>query len=187
MQHVVVTEELFDEIHDVVSKEAKRMGNLHGSIENGDGNYAGLFGEVLFTTVFDGERDNTYDYDVHRDDRTIDVKTKRRSVRPEPYYDCSISDYNTEQECDAYYFVSVQYDYSEASLLGYLPTDEYYDVAEFREEGDVDPDNGFEFKADCWNVSIEDLRQFDVVDEMDTEIEPDPAAVPEDGSFGPQP
>lgn len=171
MQHVVITDDYREDAHDEISNEARKLGNLKGSIENGDGNYAGLFGEVLFTSVFGGERDNTYDYDILFDGTPIDVKTKRRSVRPEPYYECSIADYNTEQACEYYYFVSVTYEYDEASLLGYLPTDEYYDKAEFHEEGDVDPDNGFTFKADCWNVPISELKQFDQAAEMPDELD----------------
>lgn len=161
MIHVEITDDFFDTVHDTVADEASSMGNLHGSIENGDGNYAGIFGEMLFTKEIGGVRANTYDYDVIYDDTKIDVKTKRRSVEPEPYYECSIADYNTEQDCDLYYFVSVLYDYSEAWLLGYKSPENYYEEAVFHEEGDFDPDNGFEFKADCWNLPISDLEEFD--------------------------
>jgi hypothetical protein len=169
MQHVEISDAFWERAHGLVSGEAGQMGNLQGSIENGGGNFAGLFGELLFVAVFGGERNNTYDHDIDYRDQCVDVKTKRRSVRPEPFYDCSITDYNTEQDCDWYYFVSVQYDYSEASLLGYLPPDEYYERATFREEGDVDPDNGFVFKADCWNVDIANLWQLDIVNDLPVE------------------
>lgn len=161
MYGVEIDNELFDEIHEQISSKAAAMGNLKGSIEGGDGNYAGLFGEMLFLHEFGGEGDSTYNHDIRYDGMTVDVKTKRRSVEPEPYYECSIADYNTEQDADIYYFVSVLYDYSEAWMLGYLETDDYYEIAEFHEEGDVDDDNGFEFKADCWNVPISDLDTFD--------------------------
>lgn len=157
MQRVVITDEQFSRIDDKVSKKAAQIGNLHGSIENGGGNYAGLFGEMLFLEEIGGERDATYNYDILYDDIKVDVKTKRRSVEPKPYYECSIADYNTEQDCDIYYFVSVLYDYSEAWLLGYKDTDEYYELADFHEKGDVDQDNDFEFKADCWNLPISEL------------------------------
>lgn len=161
MRRVDITDDLFDRIHDQIAGKAAAIGNLKGSIEDGDGNYAGLFGEMLFLEEFGGERDATYNYDILYDDLKVDVKTKRRSVEPKPYYECSIADYNTEQDCDIYYFVSVLYDYSEAWLLGYKDTDEYYELADFHEEGDIDEDNDFEFKADCWNLPISELDSFE--------------------------
>jgi len=158
MKNIEITDDLFVKYDMLAKREARQLGNLKGSIENGDGNYAGFFAEALFADQIGGERDNTYEYDIIYNDNKIDIKTKRRSVTPEPYYECSVADYNTEQDCDYYYFVSVRYDYSEASLLGYLTPEEYYDKATFHEAGDIDEDNGFEFKADCWNVPISGLE-----------------------------
>lgn len=158
--HRNISEDFLANAEDTARREAEEMGSLNGSIEDGDGNYAGILGELLFVEHFGGTRDNTYNHDVRYDGRTIDVKTKRRSVEPKPYYECSIADFNTTQDCDLYYFVSVLYDHSEAWLLGYKSPDEYYREAEFHQEGDYDPDNGFTFKADCWNLPINDLDQF---------------------------
>lgn len=158
MRTITIDDEFRDHADEIASAEAEEMGSLKGSIEDGDGNYAGIFAEVLFTEYVGGTRENTYNYDVIYNDKKIDIKTKRRSVTPEPYYECSISDFNTEQDCDLYYFVSVRYDYSKATLLGYKSPSEYYDIAEFHEEGDFDPDNGFTFKADCWNLPISQLE-----------------------------
>lgn len=159
MRTVEIDDEFRERADEIASREAEKLGNLNGSIEDGDGNYAGIFAEVLFTEEIGGTRENTYNYDVVYDGKTVDVKTKRRSVTPESYYECSIADFNTEQDCDYYYFISVRYDYSQATLLGYKSPEEYYDQAEFHEEGDVDPDNGFVFKADCWNLPIYELEQ----------------------------
>lgn len=161
MIHIDIDESFLEEVEDKAREEAREMGNLNGSIEDGDGNFAGLLAEYLFVDYFGGERDPTFDYDVVWDGKKIDVKTKRRSVKPEPYYECSIADFNTEQDCDWYYFVSILYDKSEAWLLGYKSPEDYYEKAEFHEEGDYDPDNGFTFKADCWNLPISELDQVD--------------------------
>ena len=40
-----------------------------------------------------------------------------------------------------------------------------FDKSKFMKKGDFDPDNGYEVRADCYNLYIEDLRHvFDVVD-----------------------
>ena len=169
MKHISLTDTFVEEMEDEIKREAEEMGSLKGSIEDGDGNFAGLAGEyILKELVSSIERDPTYNHDLVMGDITIDVKTKRRSVKPKPYYECSIADYNTSQTCDFYYFISINYDYEDVYLLGYLPRDEYYDKATFHEEGDVDPDNGFVFKADCWNVAISELKQLDCVERVDT-------------------
>lgn len=158
MRTVEIDPDKKDEMLSVAREESEEIGSLNGSIEDGDGNVAGLFGELLFCEFIGGVRDNTYNYDIDFDGTKIDVKTKRRTVDPKTYYECSISDFNTSQDCDLYYFVSVRESYDRATLLGCLTPDEYYDKAEFHEEGDVDPDNGFVFKDDCWNVPIYQLR-----------------------------
>lgn len=162
MQHVEITDSGWSMLESKCAEKANAMGSVQGSIEGGGGNFAGFAGEVLFVEVFGGEWSPTPNYDVVMDDgTTVDVKTKRRWSKPEPYYDCSVADYNTEQDCDIYYFVSINKDFNDAYMLGYLPHDEYYDTATFREEGEVDPDNNFTFKADCWNVKISELDRFD--------------------------
>ncbi len=149
-------------IREKARTEAEEMGALHGSIEDGKGNFAGLLAEFVVARVIDAVRRPTYEYDIVRNDVSIDVKTKRRTVKPKPSYDASIADYNTEQGADVYYFTSFNTESSVLSLLGYIPTDEYYEKATFYEEGDHDPDNNFTFKADCYNLPYEELRQCDI-------------------------
>lgn len=161
---IKISDEMRESIDKVATEEAEKLGNLNGSIEDGDGNYAGIFAEELFTEIVGGTRDNTYDYDILYNGLKIDIKTKRRSVTPKSYYECSIADFNTSQDCDLYYFISVRYDYSKATFLGYISPDNYYEQAEFHEEGDVDPDNDFTFKADCWNLPIDDLKTGSIIE-----------------------
>lgn len=143
-------------------EEAEEMGSLNGSIEDGDGNYAGFLAELVFAHVFDANRDPTFEYDVTRDEGTYDLKTKRRTVKPKGYYDASIADWNTDQDADRYYFASLNTDTHVMTLLGYLDTDEYYNKATFHEKGDLDPDNGFRFSADCYNVAYNEMEQLPV-------------------------
>lgn len=145
------------------------LGSLNGSIEDGDGNAAGRFGELLFTEVFGGEIKDHYEYDVWYNNLAIDVKTKRRTVAPKPHYEASIPDWNPDQNCDVYYFISLlgadaDSPYSKAWLCGYIPPDAYHEQATFYEAGDVDPDNDFEFQADCYNLPYSALDRHDAID-----------------------
>jgi len=154
-------------VKDRALSRAVDLGSLPGSIEGGGGNMAGLLGEEAFCEVFDADPDPTYEWDARISlldgaERTVDIKTKRRTVAPRPDYEVSIADHNTEQDADIYYFASVNTEADTVTLCGYLPTEDYFDRAEFHEKGEVDPDNGFRFTADCWNVPIRDLRQFAV-------------------------
>ena len=138
---------------------AADLGKLNNSIEHGGGNIAGFIGEIVCSEVMGGKLNNTYQYDLVLDDgRTVDVKTKRTSVRPREDYDCSIAAYNTKQECDMYAFVRVLNDYSKAWFLGCMDKADYFRRAQFMERGQVDPSNGFTVKANCYNVKIGELN-----------------------------
>jgi hypothetical protein len=135
------------------------MGTLRNSIERGEGNLAGFLGELVYLEVEGGRWDNTFEYDVVRPDgTTVDVKTKRTKVAPKPFYDCSVADFNTSQNCDYYAFVRVSYDNSVGWYLGKLPRQKFYDVARFMRRGELDPSNNFTVKADCYNVAISELE-----------------------------
>jgi hypothetical protein len=49
-------------------------------------------------------------------------------------------------------------DFSKGWFLGFMPKQEYFDKSKFMKKGDFDPDNGYEVRADCYNLYIEDLR-----------------------------
>jgi len=138
---------------------AKELGSLRNSIEDGDGNFVGLLAEFVFSDVFDAQRRPTYEYDCVRNGVSIDVKTKKRTVPPKAHYEASIADYNTDQGADVYYFASYNENDGVMSFLGYTPTDMYYEQATFHEEGELDPDNNFTFKADCYNLQYKKMNQ----------------------------
>lgn len=139
-------------------KKATEMGLLHNSIIRGGGSVAGFLGEQIVLSVFGGRWDNSFDFDIVLDDgRTVEVKTKQTSAVPKPHYSCSISNYNTRQKCDIYAFTRVMKDFSKGWFLGFMTKEEYFDKAKFMKKGQVDPDNGFEVRADCYNLAIEEL------------------------------
>jgi hypothetical protein len=65
--------------------------------------------------------------------------------------------HGTKQDCDAYVFVRILTDLSKAWILGGISKQSFYKKATLYRKGDVDSDNGFMFKADCYNLKIDKL------------------------------
>ena len=161
MKEIKVSPDMIEKAH-IKSKE---MGPLRNSILKGDGNIAGFIGEQIALEYLGGTWENTYSYDIILPDgRKVDVKTKRTSTKPRPHYDCSISSsswnvrYTTKQRCDMYAFVRVMKDYSVGWYLGSMDREEYLKKATFWKKGDIDTNNNFTVRADCYNLKIEDLN-----------------------------
>ena len=149
---------------DSATKKSIEMGKLNNSITMGDGNIAGFLGEEIANTIIGGRVDNTYDYDIIDSDTTYDVKTKRCTSKPKPEYDCSVAAFNIKQRCDRYVFVrleNVSGVWRRAWVLGWMKKDEYFKLARFLKKGDFDPSNKYFVKADCYNLQINMLHQFD--------------------------
>ena len=138
----------------------------------GDGNIAGFLGEEVANVVIGGTINNTYDYDLVAQDRTkYDVKTKRCTSPPTPYYDCSVANFNTKQKCDRYVFVRIENKnkrWGRAWVLGWLTHDDYFKKARKLTKGQKDPSNGFIVRADCHNVAISELNKFEDCNELDS-------------------
>ena len=140
---------------------AADMGTLKNSFTNGMGNLTGFLGEVLLRERLAGttEHKNTYDYDlVLPNSKTVDVKSKSTSVTPLDHYECSVSGLNTKQKCDYYAFTRIKKDLTVGWLLGYLPKQEFYDLAKFYPKGSKDPSNRFVNKVDTYSVRIDQLK-----------------------------
>ena len=138
------------------------MGTLNNSITKGQGNIVGFLGELIVADHFDAEQDNTFEHDLllhgyDGENYTIDVKSKKCTSAPKPYYECSIAAYNTKQDCDIYVFTRILSNLHKGWILGWMWKEEYFDRATFLKKGQVDPSNNFKVKADCYNIKIEDL------------------------------
>jgi hypothetical protein len=128
MVEILITDEMLIKAR----RKAIDLGQLNNSIERGDGNLVGFLGELVAQKVLGGRVKNTYEYDlVLKDGTKIDVKTKKTSVAPKDYYDCSIANYNTKQECDEYCFVRVKNTLDKAWVLGRIGKEEYFKKARF--------------------------------------------------------
>ena len=136
---------------------------LNNSIRNREGGLVGYIGEALVLHLQGGEIKDTYDYDlINADGVKIDVKTKERKVAPRSNYNCTVADYNPNQKCDRYAFVSVLEDYKTAWYLGSISKEDFYKKAVFYKQGDLDPDSSprypFKFTADCYNIKVNQLE-----------------------------
>jgi hypothetical protein len=152
--------DLTDSDRALASKLAEEMGVLNNSIESGGGSLAGFLGEIAAQKIYGGEIQHTYQYDlVLPDKRTADVKTKRTSVAPRDYYECSVSNFNPNQKCDVYIFTRVSYDNKRCWVLGHYDKKKYIEEARFLKKGQTDGDNNFTVRADCYNMPILDLEK----------------------------
>jgi len=148
------------------TRKANVMGKLYGSITKGKGNGIGFLGEEVANFIMDGDNINTTkkyntNYDiVLPNGTTVEVKTKKTTVVPLPHYDCSVAAQNTDQKCDYYAFVRVHESKKEGWFLGWITKKAFYNNARFMKRGTIDRANGFMVKADCYNLAIDKLYQF---------------------------
>ena len=115
-------------------RKARQMGEINNSITKGDGNIAGFLGEEVANDIIKGDISNTYDYDIVKDGVKCDVKTKRCTSEPKPYYECSVAAYNTKQKCDYYVFVrleNINGRWTRAWVLGCCNKNKYFKNARF--------------------------------------------------------
>lgn len=139
---------------------------LNGSFTHGGGNIYGSAGEIvaldyLIATGHEAKLAQTYDYDIIADGLRIDVKTKTTNVNSVPdNYICSVSNWNTRQECDLYLFVRVKKDLSIAWILGVISPAEFYKNAFFLKKGQPDPyapEKEYRVVSDCYNIKSDQL------------------------------
>jgi len=153
-----------DNMMKIAKKRAEELGQLRNSITRGEGNLAGILGELAINKVLGGEIKDKRNFDiVFENGIKIDVKTKRCKSKPEEHYECSVSDYNTSQKCDKYVFVRILNDYSKAWILGCIDKNVYYEKAVFIKQGQIDRSNGWRAKCDCWNLPISSLDPIDTL------------------------
>jgi hypothetical protein len=153
--------------------KAKELGSLNNSILKGAGNLTGFVGEEAFKVFLNNEEhNNTYNYDILHDNIRFEVKSKRTTVIPKDYYECSVADYNTTQRCDYYVFTRVLWPKhdklpSKVYLMGYYNKEDYYKNARKLTKGSRDGDNGFVVHADCWNMKYSDLLDIKDIKQQD--------------------
>ena len=68
------------------------------------------------------------------------MKTKVRTVPPKLDYAGSVNTLNGKQKCNYYIFVSINKDLTKAHVMGYIPSDLFFNTATPLKKGDGDGD-----------------------------------------------
>ncbi|CAB4122731.1 hypothetical protein UFOVP28_36 [uncultured Caudovirales phage] len=146
--------------------KSNEMGHIKNSIRKGEGNLTGFLGELMVVEAFPGAQEsNTHNYDVVRNGRKLEVKSKDRTIEPSLSYDVSVAAYNTRQAADYYLFCSLLRNKNEeiphtGFILGFLAPEDFKSKARFIQKGRLDPTNNWKASCDCYNLSIGDLNRF---------------------------
>jgi len=149
-------------------ERAKKIPIKKDSIVAGAGRIFGALGEIAVRETcfvrFGIEVDDhpNFDWDLKIADQRVDVKSKVTNYEPDESWEASVCNYNTHQDCDYYCFVRVFGDKSRAYILGVMRKDLFYDSAYFVRLGEKH-ENGWECKADCWNVKISILSPLETL------------------------
>ena len=154
-------------------RKAKKLGELNNSITKGHGNAAGYLGEESVASYLNADVVTNRNHDLVLNNKTIEVKTKRRTVKPQDSYEVSISKTSLHQQPDVYVFVSLQFEsrikdgknkgaykgLQHVWLLGSKTPEEYFKAATLWKKGTVDPSNNFKTHADMYNLPISELDE----------------------------
>lgn len=139
---------------ELAQKLAREMGTLNNSITGGAGNVAGFLGELAaarYLNYLGCQRQNTYQHDLVVGGFLLDVKTKRRTVRPEPDYLSAITQLSAGQQCQGYIFTSVEFTREVPkwiTLCGWMPKKKYLERAKPVARGEIQ-ENGWKCSEDC--------------------------------------
>lgn len=161
---------------------AKELGTLDNSITSGRGNAAGRVGELALSTYLNVKTpSDKYNHDIKYNSETIEVKTKRRVVKPKSYYDVSVAKTSNHQKPDRYAFVSLEFKKSDyygkaaedlqrkggkqyhglinAWYCGDVSYEEFWQTAELWKKGRKDSSNNFTTLVDMYNLPISSLHK----------------------------
>lgn len=148
---------------------ADSLGVLNNSITNGRGNLAGFIGEEAIAGYLGASIVGTFNHDIIlKNGESLEVKTKRRSVVPAPYFEGSIAEKSTHQKPDIYAFMSTYGKLVNGTrdkycklysvwLCGFISYGDFFDKAVFYKKG-TKFSNGFTSKADMYNLPYSKLH-----------------------------
>ena len=150
---------------------AKTRGQiLARSMRGADANLVGTYGEQIIIEYLNlmGVKVDFCDmttHDMDTDHGRVEVKTKERTVAPEPWHDCTVPAYNhAHQAADLFVFVSLlgnghggDWRFDRAFIVGAINLDGLRRRAKLWKRGMVDESNGWKPTIDCYNIKVADL------------------------------
>lgn len=142
-------------------QRAEEMGALNNSITEGEANLEAFIAEQAVSEHLKQRIEDTYDYDLfwapHGHVLTADIKTKRRTKLPSPYFDCHIADTSLHQECDTYIFASIVKTDKKFRVwaLGWITKKDFLGKAKRVRKGDRD--GAFVEHVDAYKCKVSEL------------------------------
>jgi len=153
---------------EIIQKAKSKLLNLrkaNNSFMDGEREINGLIGQILVAEYLQAEDHSTTRYDLIKGGKTIDVKTKTRSVAPrlKAYFRCHVPEHCwKEKKCDFFVFVGIEKSLNFAWILGKLTWEAFHEKAECCPKGTLDPHSNprfpLVFKATEYSVFIDQLE-----------------------------
>jgi hypothetical protein len=144
---------------DVIETEMKNNHTGNNKLSK----YAGYVGQVAAMKYLKAVNVDDYEYDLERNGKRIEVKTKVRKVLPHKDFAACVYASNADQLCDLYVFVQVLKQWENpkklahgAYILGWINRERYNDCFYQVKKGDFDGD--YEEPADAYKIRLGDLR-----------------------------
>ena len=139
-------------------KRAKKLysfNKLKNSIKNGEGNLTGAIGEIVAFDYYEGQdkvviHSGDFNFDLLIDGSKIEVKTMECNSPPKDHYECNVSLFNAEQDCEYYLFVDVDSNHSTAYIKGHISKQRFKKIRQLRLKGEKN--GSFEYKCDTFIV-----------------------------------
>lgn len=152
----------------IAEEKAAKMGILNRhSMMKGERNVEGILGELAALSYLpQAIATDTHDNDLAIGTLTIDVKTKRLTMKPRLYYDCTVYGYNPNQNCNLYLFAGVNPEHTKVWLSGFLLKPHFYNKAEFCAAGSTRPLGGgklLTYKEDNYVVQVKQLNRVEML------------------------
>ncbi len=154
---------------------AQDLGELDRSMRGLQASQVGALGELIGMDYLRGlgfELEEIYStrYDVQAkvggEWKTLEFKTKERTVAPLPHYDCTVPAYNHDhQRPDYFVFISLLSSgksddiqrFSKGFILGSISLERFDQLATSWNPSQVDNSNGWIPTINCYNVQIGEL------------------------------
>ena len=147
---------------DVIETEMKNNHTGNNKLSK----YAGYVGQVAAMKYLKAVNVDDYQYDLERNGKRIEVKTKVRKVLPQEDFAACVYASNADQLCDVYVFVQAMKKWDDprklvhgAYILGWIDRERYNDCFYQVKKGDLDGD--YVEPADAYKIRLGDLRPID--------------------------
>jgi len=155
---------------------SERVGELKSSMRGLSANQVGSLGELIgvdYLRACGLEVEEVYStsFDVRikidGECKTLEFKTKERTVVPQPYYDCTVPAYNHDhQRPDFFLFISLLSSgksdqitrFQTGYILGSISLEKFDRLATAWNPKQTDQSNGWTPTIECFNVPISSLE-----------------------------